>query len=130
MKCDECYHTWCEVATLEDRVKKLVKRMANIKKVEICAGGKTIGTIDVPKPSPMNQERMLLLAILATNVPLIYTKGETASLRLGKNYSKEFKVKKSFAIHGFKGDQLFVTIPATIDTLRGLGFVGKEKREE
>jgi hypothetical protein len=97
-----------------------------IKKIEIRVGGKTIGTIDVPKPGPLNDEKILLLAILA-NEPLVYTKGETASLRLGKNYSKEFKVKKPFAVHGFKGDQLFVTIPATIDTLRGLGFVGKEK---
>lgn len=100
--------------------------MANIKKVEISIGGKTIGTVDVQKPSSLNEERMLLLAILAGE-PLVCTKGETASLRLGKNYWKEFKVKKTFAVHGFNGNQLFVTIPATIDTLRGLGFVGKEK---
>jgi hypothetical protein len=100
--------------------------MASVKKVEVCVGGKTIGTINVRKPGPLNQERMLLLAIL-TNEPLVYTKGETASIRLGKNYSKMFKVKKAFAVHGFKDNQLFVTIPITIDTLRGLGFVGKEK---
>lgn len=100
--------------------------MSHIKKVEVCVGGKTIGTVDVQKPSPLNEERMLLLAILA-NEPLVYTKGQTASLRLGKDYSKTFKVNKSFAVHGFKDNQLFVTIPITIDTLRGLGFVGKEK---
>lgn len=93
-----------------------------VKKVEITIDGKTIGTVDVLKPSPLNKERMLLLAIL-TNEPLVYTKGETALLRLGK----EFKVKKAFAVHGFKDNQLFVTIPVTLDTLKGLGFIGKAR---
>jgi hypothetical protein len=93
-----------------------------IKKVEVYIGEKTIGMIDVSK-----DERALLLTILTNVDPLIYTKGQTASLRINKSYSKEFKVKKSFAVHGFREGQLFVTIPVSIETLRGLGFVGKVK---
>jgi len=98
--------------------------MSRIKKIEISVNGKTIGTIG--SQSSLNEERMLLLAVLA-NEPLVYIKGQTASLKLGKDYSQTFKVKKSFAVHGFKDGQLIVTIPVTVDTLRGLGFVGKEK---
>jgi len=35
---------------------------------------------------------------------------------------------KAFAVHGFKDNQLFVTIPITLDTLKGLALSARRNR--
>jgi len=94
-------------------------------KIKVKVGDKNLGEIDIAKGlSEKEAEKMIIEAILAGE-PIIYTKGMTATINF-RDYSQSFKVKKTFAFHGFKETRIFVTIPVTLDTLKGLGFITKK----
>lgn len=59
--------------------------------------------------------------------PMICEKGQEVMLEIAEGLSKRFKVKKPFKIHGYGNHAIIVTIPATLETLRGLGFISKAK---
>lgn len=59
--------------------------------------------------------------------PMFCEKGTTVNLEIAKGVTNRFKVKKSFKVHGYGEHKIIVTIPATLETLRGLGFISKVK---
>lgn len=96
-----------------------------VKEIRLKIGDKDLGTLDLEKGvSDEQMEEMRWNAILAG--PIIYTKGVTARIHVGV-LTRRFKVKKTFAFHGFKGDKVYVTVPITLSALKGLGFISKPK---
>ena len=97
-----------------------------IKKIELKIGDKSLGCLEVDKTSSAELEKMKWMAILHSE-PKIYSKGVIAAINVGKDYKETFKVKKTFALHGFAENRVYVTIPVTLETLKGLGFISKKK---
>jgi len=94
----------------------------SIKKIRVKVGDKEIGSIDMAEGlSEAQQEELLWNAILSTVI--VYRKGQTAEISLGGAYKRKFIVKESFVFHGFRENKVLVTIPITLDTLKGLGFI-------
>lgn len=56
-----------------------------------------------------------------------YKEGETCRLKIADGLVCSFKVLKPFKVHGSSKDKLVVTVPLTLDTLKGLGFISKLK---
>lgn len=97
-----------------------------IEKIHVKIGDRDLGVIKVGKGlSDRQLAEMFWGSILSTEV--IYHKGVTAQLSFD-GYTVRFKVKKPFVFHGFKDDKVYVTIPVTLDTLKGLGFISKKRR--
>ena len=71
--------------------------------------------------SKEDSDELLLHAVLASEI--FYRKGQTVELQVQQDLKKRVKIKKPFVFHGFKERQLYVTIPITLDTLKGLGFI-------
>lgn len=102
-------------------------KSGEIKKIRLTIGDRNLGTIDLEKGVSNKQiEEMLWNAILG-GAPVVYAKGVTAQIHVGEGLKKRFKVKKSFIFHGSKGANVYVTIPITLDALKGLGFISKVK---
>ena len=99
-----------------------------IDKISIVIGDKKLAAIDLEKGFSENeQEELIWNAILSTVI--LYKKGQIAQINFG-DYKKRFRVKKSFVFHGFKSNKVIVTIPVTLDTMKGLGFIGSIKKSE
>jgi hypothetical protein len=94
-------------------------------KIKINVGDKLVGEVELGKGlSDEEAEKMIWRAILAAEPP-IYTKGMTVTIQFG-DYRPTFKVKKMLVLHGVRGTNVLVTIPVTLDTLKGLGFITKK----
>jgi len=68
----------------------------------------------------MTEEKVLL------RTGILYEKGQIVQINFGA-YNRRFKVKRSFVLHGIKNGDVVVTIPASLGTLKGLGFIGSVK---
>jgi len=91
-----------------------------IDKIHLKIGNKDL---DLKEGLTKRQETELIWdAILSTVI--LYHEGDTAEI-IFKEYSRRFKVKEPFVFHGFKNGKVYVTIPVTLETLRGLGFITK-----
>lgn len=61
------------------------------------------------------------------NEEIFYEPGESAQIRVGENFMRRFKVKKPFKVHGYRDGKVVVTLPLTLETLKGLGFISSLK---
>jgi len=102
-------------------------KSGEIKKIRLTIGDKNLGTVDLEKGVSNKQvEEMLWNAVLG-GTPIVYVKDTVAQINLGEGLRRRFKVRKSFVFHGSKGANVYVTIPITLDALKGLGFISKVK---
>jgi len=91
-----------------------------IEKIHLKIGNKDL---DLKEGLTKRQETEVVWdAILSTVI--LYHEGDAAEITF-KEYSRRFKVKEPFVFHGFKDGKVYVTIPVTLETLRGLGFISK-----
>lgn len=94
-----------------------------IEKIHLKIGNKDLGTIDIKKGITKRQETELIWAAILSTV-ILYHEGDTAEITF-KGYSRRFKVKQPFVFHGFHDSKVYVTIPISLEALRGLGFISK-----
>lgn len=73
----------------------------------------------------MSNEEEKLINFLTESI--LYEKGQTCTLRIAEGITRTFKVEKPFKLHGFHKGQIVVTVPLTLETLKGLGFISKLK---
>lgn len=92
--------------------------------IRIKIGDRDLGVLKLGKVSDKQLAEMFWNAVLS-NV-IVYHKGVTAQISFG-DYTVRFKVKKPFVFHGVKDGRVYVTVPVTLDTLKGLGFISKKK---
>jgi len=121
------------VLSLTIHLKRKKKKMSSekIDKIHIKIGDRDLGVIKVGKGLGLSDKQLaeMFWNAVLSNV-IVYHKGVTAQITvstLGGEYHVRFKVKQPFVFHGFKNNKVYVTIPVTLDTLKGLGFISKKK---
>ena len=100
--------------------------MAFSGKISIKVNNKNLGTVDLTKGLSEKEAEILTWNAMLAGEPIIYLKGMAASIEIAKDFELKFNVKKTFALHGYRDYKIFVTIPVTLDTLKGLGFLTKK----
>lgn len=58
---------------------------------------------------------------------IFYNPGQTAEIKTADGLSTRFRIKKAFTVHGFLEHKIVVTLPLTLETLKGLGFISSLK---
>ena len=100
--------------------------MAVSGKISIKVNNKNLGTVDLTKGLSAKEAEILTWQAILAGEPIIYLKGMAASIRIAKDIETRFNVKKTFALQGYSDGKIIVTIPVTLDTLKGLGFITKK----
>lgn len=100
--------------------------MKKIKRISVKIGDKPLGSIEIDKTSKEELDKMKWMAILNAQ-PIVYSKGVIAQISSPSGFTQRFTVKEPFAFHGWTEHRVLVTIPVTLDTLKGLGFISKVK---
>lgn len=97
-----------------------------VKGIRIKVGDKVVGEMDVSNVKPTEEE--VWSNILSSTV--LYQKGSTSELIYNNGLKKRFKVEEPFVFHGFGKlnpgacfNEIYVTIPIALETLKGLGFI-------
>lgn len=100
--------------------------MAVSGKISIKVNDKDLGTVDLAKGLSEKEAEILTWQAILASEPIIYLKDMAALIEIAKGVKTRFNVKKAFAFHGYRDYKIFVTIPVTLDTLKGLGFITKK----
>lgn len=93
-----------------------------VRGIKIMVGDKTLGTYDLGEV-PSDKERMFTMLSV---MPIVYQKGTIAQIK-GEELTHTFQAEQTFAFHGMLDHKFIVTIPVSLETLRGLGFIKKPK---
>lgn len=87
-------------------------------------GDKSLGTFHVGEV-PSEKKRMFALL---SAMPIVYQKGTIAQIK-GEELTYTFQAEETFAFHGMLDRKFIVTIPISLETLKGLGIIKKLKNK-